>query len=61
MEISYVSGYHRELVHLGNGCNHRVLVESVRLAMHQLGPAAEGQAIHGEDVEGVLCQDPVRV
>ena len=25
MEISHVSGYHRELVHLGNGCNHRVL------------------------------------
>jgi hypothetical protein len=23
--------------------------------------ASSGQAIHGEDVEGVLCQDPVRV
>ena len=53
MEISHVSGHHRELVHLGNGCNHRVLVERVGLAMHQLGPASEGQAIHGEDVEGV--------
>ena len=61
MEISHVSGYHRELVHLGNSGNHCVLVESVRLAMHQLGPAAESQVIHCEDVEGVLCQDPVRV
>lgn len=40
-------------MHPGNGGNHRVFVEGVGLAMHQLSPATEGRAIHGEDVEAV--------
>ena len=40
-------------MHPGDGGDHRVFIERVGLAMHQLGPAAVGGAIHREDVEGV--------
>ena len=52
-EVAHVAGDHRELMHLGDGGDHRVFVEGVGLAMHQLSPAAECRAIHGENVEGV--------
>ncbi len=52
-EVAHVAGHHRELLPLGDGGDHAVFVAGVGLALHQLCPAAEGRAIHAEDVEGV--------
>ena len=52
-EVAEVGCPHRQLMDLGDGANHRVFIERVGFAMHQLGPGAEGGAIHREDVEGV--------
>lgn len=52
-EVSHVAGDHREMMHLGDGVDHCVFEKGVRLAMHQLSPAAKGSAIQAVDVECV--------
>ena len=52
-EVSHVAGDHREVMHLGDGGDHRVFVKGVGLTMHQLSPAAKSRAIEAEDVECV--------
>ena len=52
-EVDHVGGHHRELMGIGDGGDHRVFVEGVRLVMHELCSAAERRAIHVEDVERV--------
>jgi hypothetical protein len=52
-QVGHVARYHREVMHLGDGRDHRFFVEGFGLAVHQLGPIAKGRAIHGEDVERI--------
>jgi len=53
LEVPGVARYHHELMHRGDRRDHGVLVEGVGLAVHQARPAAEGRAIHRQDVEAL--------
>jgi hypothetical protein len=47
-EVAHVAVDHGELMHLGDGGNHRVFLEGFGLSVHQLSPAAVCRAIHGQ-------------
>lgn len=51
-EIADVSGGDGELVHECSGCNHGILVNGVRLPVHQFCPKPECCGIHGQYVVG---------
>ena len=52
LEIPHVSGDDRKLMHERAGCDHGVLVNRIRLPMHQFRPLPEGRGIHRQHIVG---------